>query len=65
MSDRQLLDIQQSKVKDQNKEIDEIIGNVKRGNEMTKETRGELLKQNLLLDNLDKDVIDFNLDGCC
>lgn len=63
MSDRQLLDIQQVKIKTQNRDIEEIIGQVKRGNEMTKETKNELLKQNLLLDNLERDVrLSYYLD---
>ena len=65
MSDRQLMNIQQAKIKEQNRDIDEIIGHVKMGNEMTLATKDELTKQNKLLDDVDRDVMAFNLDGSC
>ena len=63
MSDKELLSIQQRKVKDQDRDIEDILGNVKKGTEQTREVKNELLKQNLLLDDLEKDVLLYNLDG--
>jgi hypothetical protein len=63
MSDKELLSIQQRKIKEQDKEIEDILGNVKKGTEQSKEVKNELLKQNLLLDDLEKDVHKSNLDG--
>ncbi len=48
--------VQQKKIKDQNLELENMMLEVKRGNEMARETGVELLKQNLLLGDIDKDV---------
>jgi hypothetical protein len=63
LSDKELIYLQQKKIKDQNLELENIVLDAKRGNAMARETSVELLKQNLLLEDMDKDVFDFNLDG--
>ena len=57
MSNRQLFDNQQKKLKNQDKDIEEIIGYAKEGKEINKELKTELLKQNRELDDIEMDVI--------
>lgn len=59
MNNHELFSMQQKKLKDQNKDIDEIIGYAKEGNEINKELKTELLVQNRKLDDIETDVI-FN-----
>ena len=56
MSNRHLIDYQQKKLKNQDKDIDEIIGYAKEGKEINKELKTELLKQNRQLDDIEMDV---------
>ena len=56
MSNKELFDNQQKKLKDQDNDLDEIIGYAKEGKEINKDLRTELLKQNLKLDEIDTDV---------
>lgn len=57
MSNRQLFDHQQKKLKNQDKDIEEIIGYAKEGKEINKELKTELLKQNRQLDDIEMDVM--------
>lgn len=57
MSNRQLFDYQQKKLKNQDQDIDEIIGYAKEGREINKELKTELLKQGRQLDDIEMDVI--------
>jgi len=61
MSNRQLFDYQQRKIKSQDQDIDEIIGYAKEGREINKELKTELLKQGRQLDDIEMDVI-INLE---
>ncbi len=56
MSNRQIFEYSQKKLKDQDNQIDDLIGYTKRGKEMGNELKTELNKQNLLLDDVEKDV---------
>ena len=56
MSNRQLFDYQQKKLKNQDNDIEEIIGYAKEGKEINKELKTELLKQNRQLDDIEMDV---------
>lgn len=56
MTNNQLFEMQQKKLKSQDKDIDEIIGYTKEGKEMNKELKTELLKQNRQLDDIETDV---------
>lgn len=56
MSNKQLYDYQQTKIKSQDKHIDEIIGYAKEGKEINKDLKTELLKQNRQLDDIENDV---------
>ncbi len=56
MSNKQLFEYSQKKLKDQDGQIDELIGYTKKGKEMGNELKSELTKQNLLLDDVEKDV---------
>ena len=57
MSNRELFDSQQKKLKKQENDIDEIIGYSKEGKDVSKELQMELIKQNKHLDDIEKDVI--------
>ena len=57
MNNNQLFDMQQKKLRSQDKDIDEIVGYAKEGREINKELSKELLAQNRQLDNIDTDVI--------
>ena len=56
MSNRQVFDNSQRKLKEQDNQIDELIGYTKKGKEMGNELKTELTKQNLMLDDVEKDV---------
>ncbi len=58
LSNRQLMDYSQKKLKDQDNQIDDLIGYSRKGKELGTELQGELKKQNLLLDDVEKDVIE-------
>ncbi len=57
MSNKQLFEYSQKKLKDQDGQVDELIGYTKKGKEMGNELKSELTKQNLLLDDVEKDVL--------
>jgi hypothetical protein len=59
MNNQELFSVQQKKLKDQNKDIDEIIGYAKEGKEINKELKTELLVQNRKLDDIETDVLNF------
>ena len=64
MSNRQVFEYSQKKLKDQDNQIEDLIGYTKRGKEMGNELKTELNKQNLLLDDVEEDVrkgINFRL----
>lgn len=61
MNNHELFSMQQKKLKDQNKDIDDIIGYAKEGREMNKELKTELLVQNRKLDDIETDVFFKNL----
>jgi hypothetical protein len=56
MTNKQLSDLQKRKLKEQNGDIDEIIGQTKKGKQQAKEIKDELEVQNHLLDDVEKDV---------
>ncbi len=56
MSSKQLFEYSQKKLKDQDAQLDEFIGYTKKGKELGNELKSELTKQNLLLDDVEKDV---------
>jgi hypothetical protein len=56
LSNQKLFDYQQTKLKSQDKDIEEIIGYAKEGKEINKELKTELLKQNRQLDDIEMDV---------
>jgi len=62
MSNRQLYDYSQKKLKEQDSQIDDLVGQTKKGNQLGGELKTELNKQNLLLDDVEKDV-NNNLDN--
>jgi len=43
-------------LKDQDNQIDDLIGFTRKGKELGTELQGELKKQNVLLDDVEKDV---------
>ena len=53
MSNSELLEYQQRKIKDQDQEIEEITGEVKKGKEMGKVIKTNLETQNKLLDDVE------------
>lgn len=55
-SNRQIYDNSQKKLKNQDAQVEEISGTVKKGKELTKELKNELGKQNLMLEDVEKDV---------
>lgn len=56
LSNRQILEYSQKKLKDQDNQIDDLIGFTRKGKELGTELQGELKKQNVLLDDVEKDV---------
>ena len=56
MTNRQLLDLQQDKIKKQDDQVDELIGVVKKGNILAKDMNTEVKKQNVKLEHLDDDI---------
>jgi hypothetical protein len=67
MTNKQLADLQKKKIKEQDQDVVDIIGNAKKGKQQAAVIKNELEKQNALLDDVDKDVISpvNRLDGCC
>ena len=61
MSNSELLEYQQRKIKDQDQEIEEITGEVKKGKEMGKVIKTNLETQNKLLDDVETGM--DNLDS--
>ncbi len=47
-------------IKEQDNQIDDLIGYTKKGKELSNEIHNELSKQNVLLDSVEKDVKVFN-----
>lgn len=56
MNNKQVLDYQQKKIKDQDDQVLDIIGYSKKGKELGKDLKEELIKQNKVLDDVEKDV---------
>jgi hypothetical protein len=56
MTNKQLADLQKKKIKDQNVDVEEIIGHTKKGHQQAAVIKDELHKQNHLLDDVEKDV---------
>ena len=56
MDNRQLYDAQQKKLKNQDDQIDEMIGYTVQGKNLGKEIKNDLEKQNKLLDEVDTNV---------
>jgi hypothetical protein len=56
MTNQQIMLLQQSKIKQQDSELDDIVGGVKKGRKHAKELKEELLQQNTLLGYVEKDV---------
>ena len=61
MTNTELLEYQQGKIKDQDQEIEEITGEVKKGKEMGKVIKTNLESQNKLLDDVESGM--DNLDS--
>ena len=61
MTNTELLEYQQRKIKDQDQEIEEITGEVKKGKEMGKVIKTNLESQNKLLDDVESGM--DNLDS--
>lgn len=61
MTNTELLEYQQKKIKDQDQEIEEITGEVKKGKEMGKVIKTNLESQNKLLDDVESGM--DNLDS--
>jgi hypothetical protein len=62
MTNRQLHEVQQRKIKEQESELTEIVGHTTKGRKQAKQLREELHYQNLLLEDVDKDVNDIILN---
>lgn len=56
MSNRQLLDYAEKKVEAQNLEVDDIVGEVKKGKEKGKAIKNALVNQNVKLEKVQEDV---------
>ena len=56
MSNKQYYEYSQKKLKGQDEKVEELIGYSKKGKELGTELKNELGKQNLLLDDVEKDV---------
>lgn len=56
MTNRQLLDLQQNKIKQQDSQVEELIGVVSKGNKTAKEFNTEVKNQNVKLEKLDDDI---------
>jgi hypothetical protein len=59
MNNRQAYDYSKKKLKNQDSQVEDLIGYTKKGKEIGNELKGELNKQNLLLGDVEKDVSDF------
>ncbi len=56
MGNREIYDYSKKKLKAQDAQVDELIGYTKQGKDLGNELKSELNKQNLLLDDVEKDV---------
>ena len=56
MTNRELLQLQKKKITQQDEQIDELIGVVKKGNITAKELGTEIEKQNVKLEKLDEEI---------
>jgi hypothetical protein len=56
MSNKQYYEYSQKKLKGQDEKVEELIGYTKKGKELGTELKSELVKQNVLLDDVEKDV---------
>jgi len=60
MSNKEIMALSMKTIKDQDDQIDNLIGYTKKGKELSNEIHNELSKQNVLLDDVEKDVKVFN-----